>query len=579
MFLLLFFAFISGVITIFAPCIWPLLPIILSSTASGGSRKPLGITIGIMISFALLTLSVSYVVSLVPFDPNILRYVAVVIISFIGLSLIIPKISYVLETYVSRFSGKLGRSGSNSNSGFQGGLITGLSLGIVWTPCAGPILATIATLSATKAVNLQIILVTIVYVLGVGIPLFLLAIFGQKVFSKVRGLSKYTGRIQQLFGVIMILTAAAILTNYDKTIQVKLLNAFPAYSSLLLRLENNPAVKRQLDSIKGNKITEEKVDMPFPKATSLPRIAKAPDFIGINNWLNTNQALSINKLKGKIVLVDFWTYTCINCIRTLPHVTSWYNKYKDQNFMVIGVHTPEFEFEKRAENVLNAIKQYDIKYPVAQDNDYSTWKAYDNHYWPAKYLIDSDGYIRYFHFGEGQYEETEKAIQTLIEEAGSKVKQDMVHVPDQTPNAPQTPETYLGYARMDRFASYEPIKTGKSIYSMPVVIPENTVAYSGEWEITDESAKSKKGKLKLNFHASKVFLVITPHSTDDRIEVYLDGKVISNDMTGIDVKDGFVKLDVPRLYELVNISGERDDHVLELQFNSEGTEIFAFTFG
>ncbi|MBP9719209.1 MAG: redoxin domain-containing protein, partial [Candidatus Levybacteria bacterium] len=340
--ILLFFAFVSGLITIFAPCIWPLLPIILSSTATGGHKKPLGITLGIMISFALFTLTISYIVRIIPFDPNALRLFAVVVIGFLGITLVVPKLSQLLEGYVSRLSGMFGGANDPSRTGFWGGLITGLALGLVWTPCAGPILATIATLAATTAVNAQVVLVTVVYVIGVGIPLFLFATLGRVLFTKSRVVSQYTGRIQQVFGVIMILTALAIYTNYDKTLQAKLLDAFPSYSNFVVGLESNDAVKNELDKLKGQKGEGAKNDAVFElfPSTDEEKIfntnAKAPEFTGITKWLNPEKTHTLESLKGKVVLVDFWTYTCINCIRTLPFVTSWYDKYKDDGLVVIG---------------------------------------------------------------------------------------------------------------------------------------------------------------------------------------------------------------------------------------------------
>lgn len=314
MIVLLFFAFVSGLGTILAPCIWPILPIILSSSTKGGKRRPLGITLGVTTSFAFFTLTLSYIVRIIPIDPNNLRFVAASVIGFLGLMLIVPRLSLVVEGYVSRFVGRL--RPSYGGDGFIGGFITGFCLGIVWSPCAGPILATIATLAATREVNAQIILVTGAYVVGIGVPLFILAEAGSRLFTKSQLISKYTGSIQKLFGAIMMVTAFLIFTNYDKVIQLKLLDLFPSYSGLVNTFENRPVVKKQLDLLKN-------------KATTppLPLYGQAPEFSGITKWLNLpggNSTLTMKSLRGKVILVDFWTYTCINCIRTLPHVTDWY---------------------------------------------------------------------------------------------------------------------------------------------------------------------------------------------------------------------------------------------------------------
>ena len=578
--LLLLFAFLSGLVTIFAPCIWPLLPIILSASTSGGHKKPLGITVGIISSFALITLTISYIVSIIPFNPDALRYFAVVIIGFLGLSLVIPALSQKLEGAVSRLSGKVGMVSKPGQNGFWSGFVTGAALGIVWTPCAGPILATIATLAATQAVNFQIVLVTIVYVIGVGIPLFIFATVGSALFNRSRVLSKYTGQIQQVFGVIMILTAVAIATNYDKVLQVKLLDAFPSYGKFLNDFENNDAVQEQLDELKGQEsiktigsdITGEEV---FNADTP------ARDFVGINNWLNS-EPLTMEQLKGKVVLVDFWTYTCINCIRTLPYVTSWYEKYKDQGFVVVGVHTPEFEFEKDTKNVQDAINQYEITYPVAQDNDYATWRNYSNRYWPAHYLVDAEGTIRRVHFGEGEYEETERAIQLLLEEAGQKVSSDLEADKKTLTRYERSPETYLGSDRMQYYFPSQSLKRGTDTYTMPAEVPTNQFSLGGSWTINREEAISgKNATLKYHFTGNKVHLVIRPGEAGAgaKIAVKLDGKVIDAQLAGDDVKDGIITIDTDRLYNIVDLRDNPGDHVLELEFQTPGIEAFAFTFG
>ena len=339
MLILLIFAFFSGLVTILAPCIWPLLPIILSSSSSGGHKKPLGITLGIITSFAFFTLTLSYIVKIIPFDPDILRIFAVIIIGFLGLALVIPKLTQLLEGFVSSLSGKIASNQSQNpnnppKTGFWSGYITGFSLGLVWSPCAGPILATIATLAATQSLNWQVVLVTIAYVIGVGIPLFIFATLGGSLFTKTRLLSPYTARIQQIFGVIMMLTAVSIATGYDRILQTKLLDAIPSYSNFLYKLEGNEAVKAQLEKIKGDNLETKKntifspseMNLDNTNESSLPNYGPSRDFVGIAKWLNTDKPLTMSELKGKVVLLDFWTYTCINCIRTLQYVTSWYEK-------------------------------------------------------------------------------------------------------------------------------------------------------------------------------------------------------------------------------------------------------------
>ncbi|MDP2838305.1 MAG: cytochrome c biogenesis protein DipZ [Candidatus Moranbacteria bacterium] len=416
--ILIAFAFLSGVVTIFAPCIWPILPIVLSAGATGGERKPLGIVSGLAVSFMLVTLALAYIIQTIPFDPEVLRFFAVGVITILGLTFLIPPLGAQLEGIVSRLASFGGRYTRNSGTGFWGGFLTGFSLGLVWSPCAGPILATIATLAATQAVSFQVVFITLAFVLGVSLPLFALAVLGKKVLTKTRILAPYIGRIQQVFGLIMILAALAIYTGYDKKLQTSLLDTFPRYEGFLNGLEKNATVKEKLDELKSanGENTLRTVEEPKLNITSaLPQLGQAPEFVGIEKWLNTDSALTMKDLRGKVVLIHFWTYTCINCIRTLPYVTRWYEQYKDQGLVVVGVHTPEFPYEKKTENVLGAMSKYRINYPVAQDNQYQTWQAYNNRYWPAVYLVDAEGSIRLTHFGEGNYKEIEQAIQDLLE--------------------------------------------------------------------------------------------------------------------------------------------------------------------
>ena len=578
--ILLFFAFVSGLVTIFAPCIWPLLPIILSSSATGGHKKPLGITLGIIFSFGVLTLSISYIVRIIPFDPTILRYFAVFVIGFLGVILIVPRLSAKLEGLVSRFSGKIGTAGQAQKSGFWSGFITGSALGIVWTPCAGPILATIATLAATQSVDLNVVLVTVAYMTGVGIPLFIFATLGKYIFSKSRLLSKYTGAVQQIFGVIMVLSAVLIATNYDKVLQAKLLDAFPSYANFIYDLEGNNDVKKQLDQLRKK---ESGSFLPTGNVfnASLPNLGEAPDFLNGTKWLNTDAPVSLSELKGKVVLVDFWTYTCINCIRTLPFITSWYEKYKDEGFVVIGVHTPEFEFEKQTKNVESAIKQYKIHYPVVQDNEFAIWGAYNNRYWPAKYLIDVNGLVRYTHFGEGEYDTTEKNIQTLLKEAGQDAQKPLSDMPDMTPKTSLSPETYLGSSRMEYYFPERHLNKGSKTFVLNEKIPQNTFSLGGGWTIDGEYAVTEKNAvLAYHFFADQVFLVVRPAKAgSSAVKVYLDGKAVTEKNAGKDVANGVLKIDSDRLYHLIDLRGNPGKHLLKLEFQNSGIEVFAFTFG
>ena len=511
------------------------------------------------------------------FDPNTLRVAAVVIIGFLGLTMIVPALNNVVETWVSKlsaFSGRLPRFARNDvkGNGFSGGFLTGLSLGIVWSPCAGPILAAIATLAATGQVTGSVILVTVVYVTGVGIPLFAFAYGGQRIISKTRFLSRQTGRIQKNFGVIMLLTALAIATGYDQ----KLLTVFPDYSQIF-GLDKNQIVKQQLDTLRSAKQNSQGQQISGLFNTNTP----APEFIGITKWLNPETSLTMQQLRGKVVLIDFWTYTCINCLRTLPHVTSWYDKYHDKGFVVIGVHTPEFQFEHDTNNVLHAIKQYNIHYPVAQDNEYATWNAYSNQYWPAEYLVDAKGNVRRTHFGEGEYDQTELAIQALLKEAGKQIATNLSTMPDTTPRSRLSNETYLGSGRMQFYYPNQTIGNGTQTFTLDKTLPQNNYDLGGTWTInTDNAVAGKNAVLEYNFNASKVFLVLRPGQTiHGKIHVLIDGKVVDEKNAGDDVKNGVVMVDNDRLYNLINLHAASENHLLRLEFQTPGIETYAFTFG
>lgn len=581
MILLILFAFLSGVVTIFAPCIWPLLPIILSVGVSGGERRPIGIVAGLVTSFTFFTLALSSLLRVVPIDPDTLRLFAVIVISLLGVTMVVPGIGIMLEAFVSRFS-YLGGEILGKQSGFKGGLITGFALGIIWSPCAGPILATVATLAATQALSISTVLVTVAFVSGVGVPLFILTVLGQQVLRRTRIFAPYTTRIQQAFGVLTIFSALAIYTGYDQKLQVRFAEFCSANGITFLdRFQTNGIVTQALDSLR--KETQEspfKVpDVPSKQMPVLENYGMAPEFTGIMNWLNIDRPLTLGELRGKVVLIDFWTYSCINCVRTLPYLTQWYERYQDKGLVIIGVHTPEFEFEKKTANVADALVRYGITYPVAQDNSYGTWQAYHNRYWPAHYLIDVSGNFRQYHFGEGGYEETERAIQLLLGEAGQEIEGDVTdnHSGDRLVPEPQTPETYLGSKRMERFSSSEQVIGTKQHFTLPKALLSDTFGFGGEWLVEQERAiAGEKARLQLRFQGKKVFLVMAPPATGlGTVQIVMDGKPLEKAISGIDVREGVVTVHEDRLYEL--IQGTSGEHTLELLV-SPGVAVYAFTF-
>ena len=552
MIILVAFAFIAGFVTILSPCILPVLPIVLSGGIDKGKRRPLGVVMGFIVSFTFFTLFLSTIVKLTGIPSDLLRTFSVIIILLFGFSLLFTPFQMILEKLFNTLA-KFGPK-CNTGSGFISGFILGLSLGLIWTPCVGPIIGSVITLAATSTVTLATILITLAYSTGMSIPMLVITYGGRELLQRNPWLLKNTGAIQKAFGILMIATALSILFNFDRTFQSYILRQFPQYGANLTKIEENKTVKQQLSQLQNS--------------PNLMNTSQAPEFELGGTWLNSSP-LTMSSLRGKVVLIDFWTYTCINCIRTLPHVTSWYEKYKDKRFVIVGIHTPEFEFEKKTENVKDAISQFRIHYPVLQDNDYFNWNAYGNQYWPTEYLIDAKGVIRRTHFGEGEYDQTEQAIVNLLREAGQTIEKNVLNeVPDQTPRIRTSPETYLGSNRMDRSVSDK----------QP--IPLHSFAFSGTWVIQPEySITSQNSILQFHFFAGQVNLVMLPSQKNSRVKVFIDDVVVTIDQAGKDVVDGKVTLDKERLYNLINIKGNDKDHILKLEFENDGVQCFAFTFG
>jgi cytochrome c biogenesis protein CcdA/thiol-disulfide isomerase/thioredoxin len=543
MILLIAFAFLAGIVTILSPCILPILPIVLTSSINGvntGKGRPMGVVVGFVLSFTFFTLFLSTIVRLSGIPADTLRFVSVLVVAGFGISLLIPQFKIWLEKLFSKVTGLI--PNNRGRYGFFGGMLIGFSVGLLWTPCVGPILASVISLAITGTVTFDAFLITLAYSLGTAIPMFLIIAGGQNVLRRVPRLLANLGKIQKLFGVLMILTAMGIFFNIDRKFQTFVLNTFPQYGTGLTKFEDNELIRKQL-----NKNPE----MEKPKGT------KAPEIIPGGVWLNpptpeATEGRALESLRGKVVIIDFWTYSCINCQRTLPYLEKWYEKYKDKGLVIIGVHAPEFEFEKSEKNVAQAIKDFNLTYPVVQDNDFATWRAYNNRFWPAKYFIDKEGYIRYTHFGEGEYDESEKVIQELLKEAGASDVNSDINNPRYDVFA-KTPETYLGLARRG-----------------------NNVNFTGEWKNFNEYTNPQKGAyLTINFEAKEVYLVMRTKGNPANVKVFLDDKLQG---FGEDNKNGMVTVTKDRLYKLINLE-KAERHKLRLEFEDSNAELFAFTFG
>jgi len=551
MFILLVFSFLAGIVTILSPCILPLLPIILAGGTGNNRRRPLGIVLGFVLSFTLATLGLSALVKATGISANLLRNLAILILFVFGLFSTFPSLKNIWE----RLTAKFASIRTPTHPGFLGGILIGVSLGIVWTPCVGPILASIITLAASSSLSFGSIFITLAYSLGTAIPLFFI-MQGSSIFiTRLAWLKKNSARIQQSFGLLMIFTSLLLLFQVDRRFQAYILDKFPKWGTGLTKFEDTELVRTNLINLNTKGET-----------MNLKNHGSAPEITPGLNWLNS-PPLTLQEQRGKVVLLDFWTYSCVNCIRTIPFLKAWDAKYKDQGLVIIGVHSPEFEFEKDPKNVSAAIRDFGVPYPVVQDNDFTVWRAYNNRYWPAKYLIDKEGIIRYTHFGEGDYQETELAIQSLLDSA--EVEKNLVDLPEHT-NSTRSPETYLGYWRLANFVSSPaPIKDKLVSYQTDSTFGTNGVGLRGNWLIAYQHAEAESGSsLVYRFDAKEVNLVMRPKpGITPKVIIYLDEEKLSE-----------LTITTDKLYNLINLASP-GNHYLEIKFPEGGVEVYAFTFG
>ena len=532
--ILAFFAFLSGIVTILSPCILPVLPIVLTGSI-GGKSKPLGIVAGFIFSFSLFTLALSALVQTLNIPPDALRLSAVIIIVGFGLVLAVPPLQMLFEKFISRFVGKKSSSGSN---GFTGGVVTGMSLGLLWTPCVGPIMASVISLAVSSQVDGGSVLIILAYSAGTAIPMFAVMAGGRKLLSRFPRLSANTAKIQRAFGIIMIAAGLSIGFGADRRFQSFVLDIFPRYGSGLTVLEQGKAVREALDKRRENSSGEGEFTWNNPPRNArLGNYGSAPPLIAEGPWFNTDRSLSLEDLKGKVVLVDFWTYSCINCVRTLPYLREWYDRYSGSGLEIIGVHSPEFPFERNRANVEKAINDLDVTWPVVMDNNFAQWNSYSNRYWPAHFFIDGRGEIRYFHFGEGSYEESESVIRKLLEEAGHTLDGETGSSVEK-PRDILTPETYLGYRRSEGFLSEIKPDTA-SLYSLVENPSPGEWSLDGNWIIRNDFIEiNGSGALELGFEAKDVFLVIEPLEPGSEMLIRIDG--YRGEDTA-DVKEGLLK--------------------------------------
>ncbi|MHB8533691.1 MAG: cytochrome c biogenesis protein DipZ, partial [Solirubrobacteraceae bacterium] len=559
MLLLIGFAVLAGAGTALSPCVLPVLPALLSAGGVGGRRRPLGIVLGLSITFTITIVGVANVVDGVGLGSDPLRDLAIAVLLAFGLALIVPGLSDRIEAPLSRLA-RFGVGGARvKGDGFRSGLLVGGALGFVYTPCASPILAAVISVSAASG---RTVVLAIAYASGSAIVLLLLTLGGRSVFERIRR----AGRgplLQRALGAIMVLTAVAILTNLDVSFDQLVAEKIPNVN-LTAGLECSHSVTSRLHEISGHStkfapangsavcggasssVALAAAGAPqstlLAAARQLPALGAAPDFTETQQWFNTpgERPLSLAALRGHVVLVDFWTYTCINCIRTLPYLKAWDSAYRRDGLEIVGVETPEFAFERDAGNVRDAINRFGLRYPVVQDNKMGTWNAYGNQAWPADYLIDAHGQVRYASAGEGDYGRTETAIRALLAEAGARLGGRGRPRGVVVPSSLTTPETYLGTARAEGWL-HEP-KAGLHDYGGPVTgaLTLNQFVLSGRWQIGEQPARAvASAGIDVEFQAKNVYLVLSsPGERPRPVQVLLDGRPVTAAAAGADVHAG-----------------------------------------
>ena len=572
---LLFISFLAGVLTVFTPCVLPILPVVLGGSLTQKDKlRPYVIVASLGISIFLFSLLLKASTLLIDVSPNFWKVFSGGLVLGLGIVTIFPKLweSVSEKIGLSQSSNLLNKA--SSKGGQLGNVLIGMALGPVFSSCS-PTYAFILSVVFQQSVASGVVSLAI-YTLGLSFAMLLIAVFGQKLVQRSKWIADPNGWFRQILGILFVLLGIAIITGYDKKLEAALLDNgfidFTKFDQALLESDvfNNSLQEMEMMPVNQGAPTQEPVTFE-----------DAAEITGITDWINS-EPLLISELnsQGKVVLIDFWTYSCINCIRTLPFLKEWHTKYEDDGLVIIGVHAPEFAFEQKIENVQTAVDDFEIEYPVALDNDFTTWRAYENRFWPAKYLIDVNGKVRYEHFGEGAYIETEEKIRELLEEHGQSVN-DLLRQEDVLPpiSQLQTHETYLGYFRgKNLLINQREISPGVvANYSAPSNLPKDAWSLTGPWNITNEKsiAGSNDSTLSLNFSAKEVYLVMGAEN-GGTVQVRVDGEIAN---LGEDVNEnGVVELDEFRLYKLVLAEDFLQESRLDLLF-SEGVEAHAFTFG
>jgi cytochrome c biogenesis protein CcdA/thiol-disulfide isomerase/thioredoxin len=570
--ILLLLSYLGGVLTILSPCILPVLPFVFARSDRPFVQSGLPLLLGMAVTFAVIatlaTLGGSWAIHANQYG----RIAAMIVLAFFGLTLI-------SETLADRLTRPLVALGNrlqlqSAGGGIGSSLLLGVATGLLWAPCAGPILGLILTGAAIKGASVSTTLLLLAYALGAATSLAAALLIGGRVFAAMKKSLGAGEWIRRILGVLVLCGVAAIAFGLDTGLlaQLSLGRTNSIEQSLLDKAGSGRVVKTT--AVAGSE---------FPVEGTMPPLS------GATAWLNS-PPLTREGLRGKVVLVDFWTYSCINCIRSLPYIEAWARKYKDHGLVVIGVHAPEFAFEKDIANVRRAVHDLGVNYPVALDDNLAIWQAFNNQYWPAHYFIDAQGRIRHHHFGEGNYAESEIVIQKLLKEAGFRNVPGGIVDPRATGaqaqadlDAMQSPETYVGYGRGQGFASGAPMPDVSADYTVPKTLDTNQWGLGGTWTIGQQATTLNRahGRIVYRFHARDLHLVLGPGADGKpvRYRVTIDGKP-PGDAHGVDTDAaGNGVVTEQRLYQLIRQKGAITDHTFAIEFLDPGVQAFAFTFG
>jgi cytochrome c biogenesis protein CcdA/thiol-disulfide isomerase/thioredoxin len=584
--ILFLLAYLGGVLTIVSPCILPVIPFVLARADRPFLRSGLPMLIGMTLAFAVVASLASVAGGWVVSANQYGRVAALILLAVFGLTLLFPALADRLMQPLVAVGARLSQSAEQTGEEtLLAPLLLGIATGFLWAPCAGPVLGLILTGAALKGANVGTALLLLTYAAGAATSLALALLVGGRVFAAMKKSIGAGEWIRRALGAAVLVAVAAIALGLDTGFLTNLsLGSTNALEQGLLdKLHPNQKTAASAPT------TAKQEQKSGQAEAALPVEDLSPSLDGAQEWLNS-PPLSFAALKGKVVLVDFWTYSCINCLRSIPYIRAWAEKYRDHGLVVIGVHAPEFAFERNVDNVKNAIATLKINYPVAIDNDYKIWRSFENEYWPAHYFIDGNGKVRHHHFGEGEYAESERIIQKMLTDAGTKdVPDGIVDVNASGAEAAadkadvNSPETYIGYDRSEHFVSPGDVVQDESHVYTAGEPQLNEWSLTGKWTIGEERAQldEKDGSIVYRFHARDLHLVLGPSTPGNnvRFRITIDGKP-PGDAHGMDTDaDGNGVVTTQRLYQLVRSPGAVADHTFEIRFLDPGVQAYAFTFG